>query len=219
MRKKTIYLNLILISIVAITLICAFNLSGYFERTMNGNNSTTSQLLDSKNVTTSQQMQTKTLNKSYANWSKESISSFRENNKTVVLLHFHWTKEGVPVAKEGNKTVIIPGASLLGIPIVEIKNYSITIKRGECVNDNIRFVPRNDGLANFTVKAPKVLRVNLAPSKFYAIANVEYSLNLKICTLPNTPKGSYKVYIYVDFPIQPPPRRYQAYTWIAVSVK
>ena len=50
----------------------------------------------------------------------------------------HWTKEGVAVAKEGNKTVIVLGVSLLGIPIVEIGNYSITIGREECVNDNIR---------------------------------------------------------------------------------
>ncbi len=229
MRKKSVYLNFISIFIIIIILICALNLSGCFERTMISNNSTMSQLLNStENVTTPQQMQTKTSNKSsYSNWSREGISGFRENNKTVVipranessLLHLNWTREGVPVAKENNKTVIVPGASLLGIPIVEIGNYSITIGRRECVNDNIRFVPRNDGLANFTVKTPKVLRVNVTPSKFYAKANVEYSLNLTICTLPDTPEGSYKLYIYVDYPIQPPPRRYQAYTWIVVNVK
>ena len=34
----------------------------------------------------------------------------------------------------------------------------------------------------------------------------------------DTPKGSYKLYIYIDYPIQPPPRRYKAYTWIVVNV-
>ena len=179
-----------------------------------------------ENCTTPQQMQTNNPSaneSSYINGGKERIPVIRENNKPGAnessWLHLNWTREGIPVAKEDNKTVIVPGASLLGIPIVEIGNQSITIGRGECVNDSIRFVPRNDGLANFTVKTPKVLRVSLTPSKFYAKANVEYSLKLTICTLPDTPKGSYKLYVYIDYPIQPPPRRYRAYTWIVVNVK
>jgi len=179
------------------------------------------------NITTLRQTNLSANESSYINWSKERTPVVGEDNKTIIILganesswlHINWTREGIPVAKEDNKTVVVPGASLLGIPIVEIENQSITIGRGECVNDSIRFVPRNDGLANFTVKTPEALRVSLTPSKFYAKANVRYSLNLKICTLPDTPKGSYKLYVYIDYPIQPPPRRYRAYTWIVVNVK
>ena len=188
-----------------------------------------SRLINStENITTPQQMQTYHPNEnSYTSWRKEREPVVRENNKTVIvptenessLLHLNWTREGVPIAKEGNKTVIVPGASLLGIPIVEIGNYSITIGKGECMNDNIRFVPHNDGLANFTIKTPEGLRVNVIPSKFYAKANVEYTLNLMICTLSETPKGSYKIYIYVDYPTHHFLKRYHAYTWITVNVK
>ena len=231
LRRKIVSLNFTLIFIIITILICALNLSGCVEKTVISNNSTTLQLLNfTENIITPRQMQTNNSSaneSSHINWGKERMPVVRENNKTIVIpganesswLHLNWTEEGIPVAKENNKTVIVPGASLLGIPIVEIGNQSITIGRGECVNDSIRFVPRNDGLANFTVKTPKVLRASIIPSKFYAKANVEYSLNLTICTLPDTPKGSYKLYVYIDYPIQPPPRRYKAYTWIVVNVK